>query len=148
MSAYTDITKIQARLNSAELDNLLDDDGEGNRDAGLLDQIIANVSGDIDGQLANIYTVPFASPYPAAVVSMATLLACFELYRRRLQAGEQNVFQRDYDRIWAQLEAIRKGEESLDQDYPRSFPMGAVTGQNTIYSGGVLGGSMTVASSM
>jgi phage gp36-like protein len=146
--AYTTQAYIEARLNSAELINLLDDDGDGSIDDGLLDAVIANVSKDIDGQLANVYTVPFSSPYPAMVVSSATLLVCYELYRRRLNYKETNPFQSDYDRVWKQLDAIRKGDESLDIDFPREFPMGAVTGRNTIYAGGVFNVGATPTNSM
>jgi len=98
---YTNQAAIEAKVPANILNDALDDDGDGQRDPGLLDQIIANASMMVDGWIGSRVDVPMAEP-TAAVQSAALWFTIREIYGRR---------QRDLPRDWA--EAITQVEEWL-----------------------------------
>ncbi len=120
-TAYTNSNAIIAKLGGSNwLNEALDDDGSGTPPTGLLDNIIAAVSMDIDGRLAPIYDVPFDTP-PPPVAAAALVFACETLYRRRLTPGEKNPFTSEADQWRNTLLKIGNGELSLDTTNSRDF---------------------------
>jgi phage gp36-like protein len=114
--AYTTQAAIEAKVPAPVLTDALDDDGDGERDAGLLDQIIANASEAVDALICNRVSCPVEAP-PASVRSAALWFAVEEIYARR-----QKDLPRDFAtaiataRKW--LEAVRSGAQSLDAAVP------------------------------
>lgn len=126
-----------------DLISLTDDGQTGNLDSVVLNQVIANASGEIDQSCANIYgkQLPF-SPVPASVASMALTITCYRLFRRRLCPDEKNNFYEQYKRVRDFLDEVNTGDKHLNDVPWRDFPQVAMTGQPTIYSGGVFGGGV------
>lgn len=121
MSAYTTQSAILTRISAPDLNSALDDDGDGQPDSGLLDNIIASIGLDIDGRLASIYTVPFGSP-PPTVQAAALVMACEAIYKRRLTPEEKNIFTPEA-KLWRdRLTMIGNNELDLDASLTRSFP--------------------------
>ena len=148
MSAYTSKTAILGEIQMSDLIALTDDDNTGSLNETVLNQVIANASGYIDRKVANIYgaQLPFV-PVPVSVASLALIIACYRLYRRRLVPDEKNNFAGEYNDACDFLNKVNIGEMHLDDVPSRDFPQGAITGQTTIYgnspfSGGRIPSSM------
>ena len=143
MSAYTSLAAINGEIQMNDIIMLCDDVGTGLLEGAattILNQVIANASGEIDQACANIYgqQLPF-SPVPLSVANMALTITCYRLYRRRSVPDEQNKFFAEYSRVRDFLDAVNTGDKHLDDIPARDFPQGALTGRPTIYSGGVFG---------
>lgn len=123
--AYVIQAEIEAEVPPQHLTDALDDDRDGARDAGLLDQIIANASRQVDGFLATIYTVPFASP-PPVVRQAALVFVCEALYSRRERGGDANPWKARADAWREQLKLIGTTSMPLDATIAMAFPPGAV----------------------
>lgn len=137
MSAYTTQAAVNGEISMADIISLCDDNQTGLLDGAataILNQVIANASGEVDQACANIYgqQLPF-SPVPLSVASMALTITCFRLYRRRLVPDEQNLFFKEYSRVRDFLDEVNTGDKHLDDVPTRDFPQGALTGQLVIY---------------
>ena len=111
-SAYTTRAAVVAKLPDRFLVEALDDDNDDIEDAGLFDQILANVITEIDGYLEGRYTLPI-SPVPAILRSGALTLMLEELYRRRGITEEVNPHVKPAAALRARLAQIAKGEIPL-----------------------------------
>jgi phage gp36-like protein len=141
MSSYTTQAAVNGEIPTADLIALLDDDDNpapGTLNVALLNQVIANASGEVDQACANIYgqQLPF-SPVPLSVASMALTITCYRLFRRRETPDEQNKWFAQYSRVRDFLDEVNTSDKHLDDVPPRDFPQGALTGRPTIYSGGI-----------
>jgi phage gp36-like protein len=146
-SYYTTQAAINGEIQMADLISLCDDNGTGMLDANataILNQVIANASGEVDQACANIYgtQLPF-SPVPLSVANMALTITCYRLYRRRSVPDEQNKFYRDYSRVRDFLDEVNTGDKHLDDVPVRDYPQGALTGQPVLYSGGPFGSPLS-----
>jgi phage gp36-like protein len=113
MSApYTTMAQVTAKIPPQFLLEALDDDGDGQADPGLFNQVVANVATEIEGALGQRYAVPFDNPLPAVVASAALTLACYGIYARRV-TEEMNPFAKLAKETRDKLAAIAKGEQSL-----------------------------------
>lgn len=137
MSAYCSQADIEGEIQASDLINLTDDDTPpaGIVNTTVLNQVIANASGLIDRYVGNIYSVPF-STVPPAVKSMAVVISCYKLYRRRLVPDEKNNFTQDYLATIKFLEAVNSGEKMLDQTAVRDFSQVAVASSSTPWGSG------------
>jgi phage gp36-like protein len=143
MSAYTTQAEVNGEIQQNDLIQLCDDNGTGSLDANaliILNQVIANASGEVDQACANIYgqQIPF-NPVPPSVANMALTITCYRLYRRRSVPDEQNKFFKEYSRVRDFLDKVNTGDMHLSDVTLRDFPQGALTSQPVIYSGGVFG---------
>ena len=140
MSIYTNQAAVNGELPMQDLIGLTDDDQTGQLNVTILNQIIANASGEVDQACANIYggQLPF-NPVPLSVANMALTIACYRLIRRRNTADEQNKFYQEYKRVRDFLDEVNTGDKHLDDVPTRDFPQGALTGRSIIYGGGVFG---------
>jgi phage gp36-like protein len=97
----------------------LDDDRDGEEDAGLYDQLAENASAEVDGYLGGRYTVPFTGTVPPLVI-VASRIFCLEgLYARRgytRKSDPPNPWAGRADDIRARLSRIAAGEEPLVVD--------------------------------
>lgn len=125
--SYVTQARIETAIPAAHLRDALDDDGDGQADSGLIEEIIASASQAVDAFLAGLFTVPFADPAPAVAAEAAFVFACERIYDRR-QILEKNPFAERADFWRKRLEAIGKGEIPFDasQVKPKS-PGAAVT---------------------
>ena len=137
MSAYTTQQAIGGEIQQADLIQLCDDVGTGSLDAAalaILNQVIANASGEVDQACANLYgrQLPF-NPVPSSVASMALTITLYKLYRRRLVPDEQNKYWDSYKIVRDFLNRINTGEAQIDDVVSRDFPPVVFTGRSTIY---------------
>jgi phage gp36-like protein len=122
---YTSQEKIQAAIPASVLTDMLDDDRDGQPDPGLLDQIIATASAQVDGYLAAQYTVPLADPAPALVQQAAYVFACETLYDRR-GFNENNPFRTRANAMRDVLREVAAGKIVLSADSNTRKSPGAV----------------------
>lgn len=111
--SYTTQARIETAIPPQHLRDALDDDGDGQADDGLLDEIIASASQAVDAALAGLFTVPFTDPAPAVVAEAAFVFACERVYDRR-QLTEKNPWRDQADKWRERLEKIGKGDLKLD----------------------------------
>lgn len=137
--AYTNQAAIEAKIPGPVLNDALDDDGDGQRDAGLLERIIANATDAVDAMICNQVVLPLASE-PASVRDAALWFAVEEIYGRR-----QRELPKDFAtaiaavRKW--LGEVRAGEQRLDAALAR--PSGAAAGSQPRVPGRVPAGADT-----
>ena len=136
MSAYTDQNSILGEIQLMDLIALTDDSPKtGNVNQTVLTQLIANASGEIDRLVGNVYDVPF-NPVPPSVASMALVIACYRLYRRREVPDEKNKFAKDYYETRKFLNAVHSREDVLDLSVSADFDQVQFNARPTIYGFG------------
>jgi len=128
--AYITQPAIEAKVPAPVLIDALDDDGDGQADDGLLDQIIQNASDAVDGYLAGLYTVPFSDPIPAAVTTATLIFTLEDIYSRRNIPDAQNPFSKQANDWRARLTKIGNRELPLDAATEKTFTPGAVIVEN------------------
>lgn len=111
---YATRAQITAKLPAPFLNDAMDDNGDGNEDAGLLDQIIATASSDVDAFLAGVYTTPFPDPAPAVVSSATLIFTLKAIYDRRPVGEKGNPWASQYNWWRGRLEKIGNRELPLD----------------------------------
>lgn len=143
MSAYTTQTAIQGEIQLTDLIDLTDDaPKQGIVNQKVLAQVIANASGEIDRLVGNIYDMPF-NPVPPSVASMALIISCYRLYRRRLVPDERNKFFPDYKETRDFLNKVHKREDVLDLSITADFSQVAADLRPSIFGyGNALSNSM------
>ena len=120
MSQYTNQADIEGEIQDADLIQLTDDGGTGFVNQTVLTQVIENASGEIDRFVGNIYDIPF-NPTPPSVESMAIIITCYRLYRRREVPDEKNKYYEDYKEVRKFLNGVNNGTERLDLSVKRDF---------------------------
>jgi phage gp36-like protein len=122
----------------ARLNDALDDDGDGQVDAGLLDRLIASASGAVDGFLQGRYVTPL-NPIPAIVVEAALIFTIEKIYNRRKQGpNEKNPYEERATEMRKRLKKISDREESLDATEREAFRPGAVITRESRLNGSTL----------
>jgi phage gp36-like protein len=86
--------------------------------------------------VGNLYTVPFSSPPPPSVESMAIVISCYRLYRRREVPDEKNKYFQDYTDVMAFLQNVKDGSEVLDLSVSKQVPPVAANQRATIWGYG------------
>jgi phage gp36-like protein len=128
--AYVLLSDMNARLPAVFLIQSLDDDGDGAADPGVWDAVAAAVAQEIDGILGVRFSVPFANPIPAPVISSAQVLAAEALYARRgFQGEEKNPWHKLASGHRATLQKIAAGEQPLAPDRARQAPSASIVGE-------------------
>lgn len=105
--------EIEADIPPQFLLEALDDDNDGNEDAGLWDKIEASAAEAVDGVLGQRYAVPFTAPLPAVVKNAARVFILEKLYARRGTKTEDNPWTSQANKLRAKLDLIADGEEPL-----------------------------------
>lgn len=106
-------SEIESDLPPQFLLEALDDDNDGNEDAGLWDKIEASAAEAIDGVLGQRFTVPFSAPLPAIVKTAARVFILEKLYARRGTKTEDNPWTSQANKLRTKLDRIADGEEPL-----------------------------------
>jgi phage gp36-like protein len=136
MSSYCSQSDI---IGEIQLDNLiqLTDDAPvtGYVNTTILAQVIANASGEIDRMVGNVYDVPFV-PVPPSVESMAIVITCYRLYRRRETPDELNKYFADYRIIREHLKAVHERKDVLDLSVQNDFSQVAANVRSGPYGWG------------
>lgn len=114
MNAYITYPQIYAEIPQQKVNDALDDDGDGQADAGLLDAIIANACSAVDGKLGGRFATPFTAPVPAIVVQAALIFACEKIYGRREMTGQKNPYTDQANKIRDMLDLINQRKMPLD----------------------------------
>jgi phage gp36-like protein len=112
---YTTRAQIQALIRAATLAEMLDDDRDGEEDAGLLDGIIAAACRTVDAALGVAVATALVgvSPIPPVVEEAATLAACYLLFRRLPTEDAKNPFADSANAAMERCRAIGRGEAAL-----------------------------------
>lgn len=135
MSAYCTQADISGEIQPSDLIGLTDDTGTGLLNSAVLNQVIANASGEIDRMVGNVYDIPF-SPVPSSVESMAVIITCYRLYRRRETPDETNKYFNDYKAVRKHLEDVHNRKDVLDLSATQDFSQVAANTRSSIYGSG------------
>jgi phage gp36-like protein len=137
VSTYTNQAAILGEIQMADLISLTDDDSTGQLNTTVLNQVITNASGIVDRYCANLYgtQLPF-NPVPSSVASMALVIACYSLYRRREVPYEKNNFAPQYKEAIDFLKMVNTGDMHLNDVPFRDFPQVGVAAR---CNGGIYG---------
>ena len=132
---YITQAQIEAIVPPPVLTDALDDDQDGQRDPGMLDQIIANASNACDALICSRYAVPFATP-PASLSRAALCLAVAMIYGRREVPDEKLPPEAKEAKQWRDyLRQAGMGEVQLD--IAATVPLLAQGGGNAYVPGRV-----------
>lgn len=113
---YTTVAAVEAKVPAQILTDALDDNGDGQRDDGLLDTIIANAGDAVDAMICNRVALPLGT-VPASVRNAALWFAVEDIYGRRQTELPKNFASAiSTARKW--LEAVREGGQQLDASAP------------------------------
>ena len=135
MSEYITQSQITTDIPAPVLNDALDDDGDGTADAGLLDSIIQNASGLVDGYLAGRYAVPFAGQPPATVVAATRAFTLYTIWTRRPSVGDPpKTVVADYMHWKTILTEIGNRERNLDVNVREVHRPGAVDKERTSWN--------------
>lgn len=111
---FTQADLEEAVGGAAVLVQLLDKDGDGVADAGLVQNVIANACGDLDSAIQVRNLLPLVPPYPQAVISNAIKLGMYHAHLKG--TGGQGVppdIRQLYDQVEVWMERIASGQRSL-----------------------------------
>jgi phage gp36-like protein len=139
MSAYITGETVADEIGGwARLNDALDDDGDGQVDAGLLDRLIYATSNAVDGFLQGRYVTPL-NPAPAIAMEAALVFTIEKIYNRRKQGpNEKNPYEERAIKMRSRLKDIADRKESLDAEEKPAFRPGAALLQETKLNGSVL----------
>lgn len=120
MSTYFQLTDVQAKIPPKFLTEALDDNLDGQIDAGLFEAIQAQVGNEIDGFLGQRYALPL-QVVPAIISDAALVLACEAVYGRRV-SPDQNPWTARATVVRTKLGDIAEGKQPLTTDLQRKDP--------------------------
>lgn len=123
---YTTVNELERFIAASVLTEMLDDDGDGQRDEGLLDGIIESSSQAVDAYLCSLFDVPFTNPVPALVSQAGLIFTCYALFARRLTPEEKNPWTSQVNMIRDRLQKVGEGKLPLDAQQTKSHSPGVV----------------------
>ena len=128
MSAYTTWQSVTGKIPEPLAINALDDGTAGGTVAGVapkFNQIVSDISLELDGYLASIYPVPWPpNGIPPAVAQACLYIVCQNIAARRLAQGQANPWAEDASKWKTIVEQYGKGDGNLGPNFPRSFSPG------------------------
>ena len=89
--AYITRTQVEDKILPPILLDALDDNGDGQEDAGRFDSLVATASQEVDGYLAGLFTVPFPDPAPPKVCQAALCFMLEAIFARRSVASNASL---------------------------------------------------------
>jgi phage gp36-like protein len=111
--SYIAQSDIEGLIPAEFLVQALDDNGDGQPDAGVWDKVALIVQEAIDGAVGAVYRVPFAAPLPSIIQACARALACDTLYKRRGIADALNPWAKPAADARAALKRLADGDDFL-----------------------------------
>jgi phage gp36-like protein len=128
MSAYTTQAAIQGRIPAPLLINALDDGLSGGLlNTTLLNQIIGDVSAELDGYLSSIYPVPYLGSIPPALADACLHMVCAVIMSRRLAPNEMNVWRDSAEKWRMVIQGYGEGTGNLGPNFPKQVVPGVAT---------------------
>jgi len=121
---YVVLGDLRGKIPQKFLVQALDDDQDGEVDAGLWELVQAQADRAVDSRLGQRYEVPFADP-PAIVLEAALIFACEGIYARRV-GPDANPFMGMGNAMRSKLDKIGSGAEPLIPTLNRAKPSGGV----------------------
>lgn len=121
---YVLLGDLRGKIPQKFLVQALDDDQDGEVDAGLWELVQAQAARAVDSRLGQRYEVPFADP-PAIVLEAALIFACEGIYARRV-GPDENPFMGMGNAMRGKLDKIGSGAEPLIPTLNRAKPSGGV----------------------
>lgn len=110
---------LASRLSNAELVQLTNDAETGVSNPDSVAAAITSASAEIDGYLRGRLALPL-NPVPQVIKDIATALAAYNLFRRRLTVACPESVRADYKDAIAKLDKIQRGSMSItDADASR-----------------------------
>lgn len=125
MSAYVARAQIEALVPPAFLLEALDDDNDGNEDAGVFDAIVEGAQQEVDFFLGAVMAVPFTGTIPAGASHAAKIFVLEALYARRGYSADtdpRNPWASQAKGMRAKLQRISAGEEPLSPTQEQVSP--------------------------
>ena len=140
MSQYITAQTVADEIGGwARLNDALDDDGDGQVEAGLLDRLMQAASSAVDGFLQGRYVTPL-NPVPAIAAEATLVFAIEKIYNRRKQGpDERNPYEPRANEFRERLKRIADRKESLDAQELAAFTPGAVIFKESRLNGSSLG---------
>jgi len=135
--AYVTRDQVEDLIPPKDLNDALDDDGDGAEDAGAFDSLVATQSLIVDGFLSGLFTTPFANP-PAKVKTAALMFVLEAVYQRRRIADAANPWKKQADWWREHLQKVGNRELPFDAATPKSFSPGIVVEDCTATKGSSL----------
>jgi len=124
--AYVTRDQVTDLIPLKDLNDALDDDGDGNEDDGAFDSLVATQSLMVDGFLSGQFTVPFSAP-PAKVKTAALIFVSEAVYQRRRIPDEKNPWKKQADWWREHLQRVGNRELPFDAATPKAYAPGIVT---------------------
>ena len=133
MSAYTTWSSVTGRIPQPILINALNDgdlDGSIAQAQPRFNQIVSDVSGEIDGYLSSVYPVPYnASSIPPAVANACLAMVCSTIMGRRLAPPQLDVWTDEAEKWRSIIKGYGEGVGNLGPSFPKAFPPGLVSSE-------------------
>jgi phage gp36-like protein len=104
---------LEDRFSAQEILQLLDRDGNGVEDPGVLDKVLADTDAEIDAYLRTRYTLPL-NPVPTVIVRLAAEIARYRLWSNNASEEVRNRYK---DAIKF-LTSVSQGEVQLGANTP------------------------------
>lgn len=136
--AYFTQDEVLNYISSHDLDDFLDDDGDGKPDDGRFESGAELCSRIVDAYLAGIYAVPFGNPIPPQCKTAALMFFCEMVYAKRLVPGQVNDFKSRAQDSRKILNDIRVNGTGLDCRTDRAFQPGFAATADATFSGTTL----------
>jgi phage gp36-like protein len=114
---YIDRENLKPLCPSKQIQNALDDAGDGDVDA-LLDALIAAAENKVHAALGPDYPSPLPDPVPAVVTHCASVFAVYELWARNGFKSDDNPRSSDAKDALDMLTPYANGEKKLYADDP------------------------------
>lgn len=111
--AYITIEDLKDRLSEQVLQQILDDDNDGDPDATVVDRLISDAESKVNAALRNLYTLPLPTPPPNEVKRLALDVAEALAARRHPE-----YVRRDWEKLMSyadgELDKLSTGKRRLD----------------------------------
>ena len=122
---YVTLSQVLAKVPREVVTGALDDNGDGEIDPLVWEEVASTACGEVDSALGQRYTTPFVpNPgFPAIVVQAALLFVCESLYLRRgLGESKTNPWLDPADRMRQKLDDMGAGKIPLNPTITRPVP--------------------------
>ncbi len=116
---YCELADLQKYMDQQSVVDLADDDGDGVSDDGVIDEVIAAASAEIDGYISSQYSTPLTT-VPAIVRRIAAKLSINELYLRRTEVRIPDKWDKEIDDVRKMLGKISTGTLQLGTSAPQA----------------------------
>lgn len=109
--AYTTLINLKKYMPAEQIEQLTDDHGTGSIIQEIVDDVISSAQEEIDGYLKGRYPDDIEdADLPPMIVDIATKLAAYNLFARKLSATLPPTIEKKYNNSISQLRLIQSGK--------------------------------------